>query len=132
AMAPRLAGAVRAKSPRTREEAEAALIQTALAAMSKKPRELDLAGTPACVLFYGINGAGKTTTIGKLANRRRGEGKNPLVGAADPYRAAGIEQMMAWAERAQVQGFAGKAGGGAGGGGFRWRRHAHSRAEHRC
>jgi fused signal recognition particle receptor len=78
--------------------------------MSKRPRELHLGGAPACVLFYGINGAGKTTTVGKLAHRLRAMGRNPLVVAADTYRAAGVEQMMAWAERAGVAGFAGKAG----------------------
>ena len=127
AMAVKLVAAVRARSPRTREEAEAALIQAALAAMSKRPRELDLSGTPACVLFYGINGAGKTTTIGKLAHRLRVRGRNPLVVAADTYRAAGIEQMMAWAERAGVQGFAGKAGGDPGAVVFDGIRHARSR-----
>jgi len=127
AMAVKLVAAVRARSPRTREEAEAALIQAALAAMSKRPRELDLSGTPACVLFYGINGAGKTTTIGKLAHRLRVQGRNPLVVAADTYRAAGIEQMMAWAERAGVQGFAGKAGGDPGAVVFDGIRHARSR-----
>ena len=127
AMAVKLVAAVRARSPRTREEAEAALIQAALAAMSKEPRELDLSGTPACVLFYGINGAGKTTTIGKLAHRLRVQGRNPLVVAADTYRAAGIEQMMAWAERAGVQGFAGKAGGDPGAVVFDGIRHARSR-----
>ncbi|TMC98042.1 MAG: signal recognition particle-docking protein FtsY [Chloroflexi bacterium] len=127
AMAAKLVAAVRARSPRTREEAEAALIQAALAAMSKRPRELDLSGTPACVLFYGINGAGKTTTIGKLAHRLRVQGRNPLVVAADTYRAAGIEQMMAWAERAGVQGFAGKAGGDPGAVVFDGIRHARSR-----
>jgi fused signal recognition particle receptor len=127
AMAARLVAAVRAKSPRTREEAEAALIEAALAAMSKKPRELDLGGAPACVLFYGINGAGKTTTIGKLAHRLRVQGRDPLVVAADTYRAAGIEQMMAWAERAGVQGFAGKAGGDPGAVVFDGIRHARSR-----
>ena len=127
AMAAKLVAAVRARSPRTREEAEAALIQAALAAMSKRPRELDLSGTPACVLFYGINGAGKTTTIGKLAHRLRVRGRNPLVVAADTYRAAGIEQMMAWAERAGVQGFAGKAGGDPGAVVFDGIRHARSR-----
>jgi fused signal recognition particle receptor len=95
--------------------------------MSKKPRELDLGATPACVLFYGINGAGKTTTIGKLAHRLRVQGKNPLIVAADTYRAAGIEQMMAWAERAGVQGFAGKAGGDPGAVVFDGIRHARSR-----
>ena len=127
AMAARLVAAVRAKSPRTREEAEDALVEAAVAAMSKKPREIDLSGAPACVLFYGINGAGKTTTIGKLAHRLRVQGRNPLVVAADTYRAAGIEQMMAWAERAGVQGFAGKAGGDPGAVVFDGIRHARSR-----
>jgi fused signal recognition particle receptor len=78
--------------------------------MSKKPRELDLTGSPACVLLYGINGAGKTTTIGKLAHRLKTEGHNPLVVAADTYRAAGIEQMVAWADRAGVAHFDGSSG----------------------
>ena len=110
AMAARLAGAVRARSPRTREEAEAALTAAALAAMSKRPRDLDLSGSPACILFYGINGAGKTTTIAKLAHRLRVQGGRPLVVAADTYRAAGIAQMVEWAERAGVESFAGKSG----------------------
>ncbi len=110
AIAAGFVAAVRARSPRTREEAEAALVEAALAAMSKRPRELDLSGTPGCILFYGINGAGKTTTIGKLAHRLRVQRRNPLVVAADTYRAAGIEQMMAWSERAGVEGFAGKTG----------------------
>lgn len=110
AMAARLAAAVRARSPRTREEAETALVQATLSVMSKKSRDLDLTGSPACILFYGINGAGKTTTIGKLAWRLRSQGRRPLVVAADTYRAAGIEQMVVWAERAGVQSFAGKRG----------------------
>lgn len=110
AMAVRLAAGVRAKAPRTGEEAAAALVAVALPIMSQKPRALDLRTSPACVLVYGINGAGKTTTIGKLAHTLRMQGHKPLVVAADTYRAAGIEQMMAWVERAGVQGFAGKAG----------------------
>jgi fused signal recognition particle receptor len=111
AMAARLAGEVRARSPRTSEEAASALVEAALSVMSNKPRELDLTDDPACVLFYGINGAGKTTTIGKLAYRLRTQGRNPLVVAADTYRAAGIEQMIAWAERAGAASFAGKPDG---------------------
>ena len=110
AMAARMVGAVRARSPRTREEAEAALIEAATAVMSKRPRDLGLVGSPACVLFYGINGAGKTTTIGKLAHRLRVQDRRPLVVAADMYRAAGIAQMVEWAERAGVASFAGKPG----------------------
>jgi fused signal recognition particle receptor len=110
AMAARLSSAVRDRAPRTREEAVEALVATALPMMSNKPRELDLRSSPACLLLYGVNGAGKTTTIGKLANRLRNEGHKPLVVAADTYRAAAVEQMIAWAERAGVESFAGKHG----------------------
>jgi fused signal recognition particle receptor len=85
-------------------------VATALPMMSSRSRELDLRARPACMLIYGVNGAGKTTTIGKLAYRLSKQGHKPLVVAADTYRAAGIEQVVAWAERAGVASFAGKAG----------------------
>jgi fused signal recognition particle receptor len=110
AMAARLVAGVRARAPRTREEAADSLVGTALSLMSTRSRELDLSGRPACLLFYGINGAGKTTTIGKLAHRLKQEGRKPMIVAADTYRAAGIEQMTAWAQRAGVEHFEGKTG----------------------
>jgi fused signal recognition particle receptor len=110
AMAARLAVGVRSRAPRTREEAVGALVEVASGLMSKRSRELDLTGSPACVLLYGVNGAGKTTTAGKLAHRLRAQGRRPLVVAADTYRAAGVEQMVAWAERAGVPHFAGASG----------------------
>lgn len=110
AMSARFTSGVRSRAPRTREEAVEALVSVASSVISKKPRDLNLAGNPACVLLYGVNGAGKTTTAGKLAHRLRNQGHNPLVVAADTYRAAGIEQMVAWAERAGVQHFDGSSG----------------------
>jgi fused signal recognition particle receptor len=110
AMAARLVPGVRAHAPRTREEAGDALVTTALSLMSSKSRDLDLNGRPACLLFYGINGAGKTTSIGKLAHRLKEQGRKPLVVSADTYRAAGIEQMTAWAQRAGVDHFEGQSG----------------------
>jgi fused signal recognition particle receptor len=110
AMAARITAGVRSRSPRTREEAADALVATAGPLMSKKPRDLNLSGRPACLLVYGVNGAGKTTTIGKLAHRLRAQGHKPMVVAADTYRAAAIEQMVAWAERAGVESFPGKPG----------------------
>jgi fused signal recognition particle receptor len=110
AMAARLVAGVRARAPRTREEAADGLVVTALSFMSARPRALDLSGRPACLLFYGINGAGKTTSVGKLAHLLKQQGRRPLVVAADTYRAAGIEQMTAWAQRAGVDHFAGKSG----------------------
>jgi fused signal recognition particle receptor len=109
-MAARLTAGVRKRAPRTREEAIEALVATAVPMMSSRARDLDLSSRPACVLLYGVNGAGKTTTIGKLAHRLKVEGHKPLVVAADTYRAAAIEQMVAWAERAGVESFAGKSG----------------------
>jgi fused signal recognition particle receptor len=66
---------------------------------------------PAVVLVYGVNGAGKTTTVGKLAHGMKAAGRRPLVVAADTFRAAGVEQVVAWAERAGVESFAGRPGG---------------------
>lgn len=57
---------------------------------------------PAVVMVVGVNGAGKTTTIGKLAHRFVGEGRKVLLCAADTFRAAAIEQLDVWAERAHV------------------------------
>jgi fused signal recognition particle receptor len=57
---------------------------------------------PAVVMLVGVNGAGKTTTVGKLANRFLGEGRKVLLCAADTFRAAAIEQLEVWAERAGV------------------------------
>ncbi len=110
ALATRLSERVRRTSPRTADEAREALVAAAVEVMSSRPRTLDLAGAPACVLMYGVNGAGKTTSIGKLAHLLRIKGRRPLVVAADTYRAAGIEQMVTWAERAGVPSFAGTAG----------------------
>jgi fused signal recognition particle receptor len=57
---------------------------------------------PHVTLIVGVNGTGKTTTIGKLANLLKASGKNPLVCAADTFRAAAVEQLEVWARRAQV------------------------------
>ena len=62
-----------------------------------------LSGGPAVVLFVGINGTGKTTTVGKLAKEATDEGRTVLLGSADTFRAAAIEQLEVWAERANVE-----------------------------
>lgn len=58
---------------------------------------------PSCVLFVGINGAGKTTTVGKLANVAKVDGTPVLIGGADTFRAAAIEQLNVWGDRANVR-----------------------------
>jgi len=60
-------------------------------------------GTPHVILLVGTNGSGKTTTAGKLAARYAAEGKKTILAAADTYRAAAIEQLEIWGERAGVE-----------------------------
>lgn len=69
-----------------------------------KPAEFDADFTikPHVVLVVGVNGVGKTTTIGKLANLYKKAGKNVLLGAADTFRAAAVDQLIIWSERADV------------------------------
>ena len=63
---------------------------------------LHISTKPSVILVIGVNGVGKTTTIGKLAARLKGEGKSVILGAADTFRAAAIEQLEVWAQRAGV------------------------------
>ena len=63
---------------------------------------LDFSKKPLVILVVGVNGVGKTTTIGKLASRLKAEGKNVVLGAADTFRAAAVEQLQIWADRAGV------------------------------
>ncbi|MDR0500940.1 MAG: signal recognition particle-docking protein FtsY [Coriobacteriales bacterium] len=66
--------------------------------------ENDLFALPqVCVLFVGINGSGKTTTVGKLAKEASDNGRRVLLGSADTFRAAAIEQLDIWAKRANVE-----------------------------
>ena len=62
----------------------------------------DFSKKPLVILVVGENGVGKTTTIGKLASRLKAEGKNVVLGAADTFRAAAVEQLQIWADRAGV------------------------------
>lgn len=70
--------------------------------MLGEDKNLDVSSKPAVILVIGVNGAGKTTTIGKLAARYKNEGKNVLVAAADTFRAAAIDQLEVWTQRAGV------------------------------
>jgi signal recognition particle-docking protein FtsY len=63
---------------------------------------LDLSVSPAVIMVIGVNGAGKTTTIGKLCHQFKQEGKKVLVAAADTFRAAAIDQLEVWTQRAGV------------------------------
>jgi fused signal recognition particle receptor len=68
-------------------------------------------GEPEVILVVGVNGVGKTTTIGKLAHVLRSQGRTVLLGAADTFRAAGIEQLEVWGARTGVEVIKNKPGG---------------------
>lgn len=65
--------------------------------------KMNIRGLPAVVMVIGVNGVGKTTSIGKLAAMYKNQGKNVVIAAADTFRAAAIEQLEVWAERAGVR-----------------------------
>lgn len=65
-----------------------------------KPLALDRAHKPYVILMVGVNGAGKTTTIGKLAALYREQGLSPMLAAGDTFRAAAVEQLQVWGQRA--------------------------------
>ena len=65
--------------------------------------DLKLETKPSVILFVGVNGVGKTTSIGKIANNLRKEGKKVIVAAADTFRAAAVEQLEIWANRAGAE-----------------------------
>ena len=64
---------------------------------------LNLSTTPSVILVIGVNGVGKTTSIGKIANNLKKDGKKVVVAAADTFRAAAIEQLAIWCDRAGVE-----------------------------
>ena len=69
---------------------------------AERPLEIKADQKPHIILFSGVNGAGKTTTLGKLAQHYKQEGLKVMVAAADTYRAAAVQQLEIWAERAGV------------------------------
>jgi len=78
------------------------LIQEIVAEMMGDDTLLNMSTTPSIIMVIGVNGAGKTTTIGKLCHQLKSEGKKVIVAAADTFRAAAIDQLQVWTERAGV------------------------------
>ena len=78
------------------------LLAEIVAEMLRGGQELNLSTKPSIILVIGVNGVGKTTTIGKLAAGLKAQGHKVLLGAADTFRDAAIEQLQVWADRAGV------------------------------
>lgn len=82
------------------EEVKQALRKEVQEIFDKTDKKLNLETKPSVILVVGVNGVGKTTSIGKIANRLKQDGKKVVVAAADTFRAAAVEQLEIWANRA--------------------------------
>ena len=97
----RLEGEVEAGSVEGAEAIRNRLVELLADLAASGRTSIDLRPRPAVVLIVGVNGTGKTTTVGKLAwHLQKNAGLNVMVAAADTYRAAAVEQLATWAERA--------------------------------
>lgn len=76
------------------------LLMAEIAEIFNQPKRIKAINPPEVILMVGVNGVGKTTTIGKLAHRYKMQGKKVLIAAGDTFRAAAIEQLEIWADRA--------------------------------
>ena len=82
------------------EMVKEALREEMVKILSENDNELKLETKPSVILVVGVNGVGKTTSIGKIANNLKNEGKKVVIAAADTFRAAAVEQLEIWANRA--------------------------------
>ncbi len=94
----------RIKDGRLKEPSEVkGALKEILRSMVGDPEELDLSTAPSVILVIGVNGVGKTTTIGKISAKLKADGKSVVVAAADTFRAAAIDQLEVWTNRAGVE-----------------------------
>lgn len=102
---------VKEQRPEDPEEARRALEEELKNELRGRSRQLAInASKPAIVMVVGVNGSGKTTTIAKLAQRMLKEGRSPLLGAADTFRAAADAQLRTWGDRLGVDVVGGQEG----------------------
>ena len=87
------------------DKVKEALIEEIVNVLTKNDTTVKLETKPSIMMMVGVNGAGKTTSIGKIAHSLKAEGKKVMVVAADTFRAAAIEQLEVWAQRAEVEFF---------------------------
>lgn len=84
------------------DKVKEALKQEMQEILDKPQKDLNIETSPTVILVVGVNGVGKTTSIGKIANNLKTKGKKVVVAAADTFRAAAVEQLEIWANRAGV------------------------------
>ena len=99
----RLRTRIRKEKIEEEEDVKQALREEIQAVLDVAENSLKLDTVPAVVLVIGVNGVGKTTSIGKIANRLTKQGKKVVIAAADTFRAAAVEQLEIWADRAGAQ-----------------------------
>jgi fused signal recognition particle receptor len=90
------------------DDAEAALHSILSSHLSSRSRALIESAPPTVILFVGVNGVGKTTSVAKVAHLLNSGGKKVLLGAADTFRAAAVDQLVTWGQRAGVEVVTGK------------------------
>lgn len=100
----RIVNSLREKSKRedAGDDLRGAIARELIAIIEEVPKPEVKEGSPRVIVIVGVNGVGKTSTIGKLAHRMKCEGKTVLLAACDTFRAAAIEQLELWGERAGV------------------------------
>lgn len=96
----RLRNKIKKENINEAEEVKRALKQVIKEILDNEDSTLKLETNPAIILVVGVNGVGKTTSIGKIANNLRKNGKKVVIAAADTFRAAAVEQLEIWANRA--------------------------------
>ncbi len=99
----RLRQAAKDKKITDSSELKAELNEILVEILTEGDNDMKTEGTPAVIMVIGVNGVGKTTSIGKLAHMYKMQGKKVVIAAADTFRAAAIEQLEVWAERADAE-----------------------------
>lgn len=90
------------------DDAEGSIREILKSKLSSKSRTLAVGSIPTIVMVVGVNGTGKTTSVAKLASLLKSEGRSVLLGAADTFRAAAVEQLSTWGSRLGIQVVTGK------------------------
>ena len=90
------------------------VLRSELRSLLNDQQPIDLSHTPTVILVVGVNGSGKTTSIAKLGQRFKKEGRSVLLGAADTFRAAAVDQLETWAGRLDLPVISGQLGGDSG------------------